>query len=101
VQEDGGADAYLSKTWKVKPSSPSTALQVARANPTFFSSGGANFLTASEEMSGIIDVTTVVKPASWFQTGRRYYLADIMDHSTEPEPELVQGGQLYLLSGPN
>jgi hypothetical protein len=101
VQEDGGGDAYLSKTWKVKPANPSAALQVVRANPAFFSTGGANFLTVSEEMSGIVDVTQVVKPAPWFQAGRRYYLADIMDHSTEPDPELVQGGQLYLLSGPN
>jgi hypothetical protein len=100
VQEDGGGDAYLSKTWKVKPASPGAALQVVRANPTFFSVGGGNYLTSSEELSGIIDVTQVVKPAPWFQAGRRYYLADIMDHSTEPDPELVQGGQLYLLSGP-
>jgi hypothetical protein len=101
VQEDGGGDAYLSKTWRVKPSSPSAPLQVLRANPAFFSSGGANFLTLSEEMSGIIDVTQLVKPAPWFRTGRRYYLATIMDHSTEPDAELVQGGQFYLFSGPN
>lgn len=100
VQEDGGADVYLSKTWKVKPANPSAALQVVRASPTFFSTSGANYLTSSEEMSGIIDVTALVKPASWFQKGRRYYLATIMDHSTEPDPELVQGGQFYLLSGP-
>ena len=100
VQEDGGADAYLSKIWKVKPTDPPSVLQVVRASPAFFSSGGASFLTASEELSGIVDVTSVVKPASWFQPGRRYYLADIMDHSTERDPELVQGGQLYLLSGP-
>ena len=75
-------------------------MQVVRASPTFFSTSGTSYLTSSEEMSGIIDVTTVVKPAPWFQTGRRYYLATIMDHSTEPDPELVQGGQFYLLSGP-
>ncbi|HEX6571387.1 MAG TPA: hypothetical protein VF055_05155, partial [Steroidobacteraceae bacterium] len=71
-------------------------LQVARANPTFFSLDGR----MTEELSGIIDVTQVVKPAPWFQAGRRYYLADIMDHSKLDDGELVQGGQLYLLSGP-
>jgi hypothetical protein len=100
VQEDGGTDVYLSKTWKVKPSNPSAAVQVARASPTYFSTSSPGYLTSAEELSGIIDVTTVVKPAPWFQTGRRYYLATIMDHSSEPDPELVQGGQLYLLSGP-
>lgn len=100
VQEDGGGDAYLSKTWKVKPASPSGALQVVRASPAFFSTSSPGYLTSSEEMSGIIDVTTIVKVAPWFQKGRRYYLATIMDHSTEPDPELVQGGQFYLLSGP-
>ncbi|HET7202414.1 MAG TPA: alkaline phosphatase PhoX [Steroidobacteraceae bacterium] len=101
VQEDGGGEAYLSKTWRVKPANPLAALQVLRASPTFFSTGGARYLTSSEEMSGIIDVTQVVKPAPWFQSGRRYYLATIMDHSTESDPELVQGGQFYLFSGPN
>jgi hypothetical protein len=101
VQEDGGGDAYLSKTWKVKPSNPLGALQVLRSNPAYFATGGANYLTQSEEHSGIVDVTTLVKPAPWFRTGRRYYLATIMDHSTEPDPALVQGGQLYLFSGPN
>ena len=100
VQEDGASETYLSKTWKVKPSNPSAAVQVARASPTFFSTSGSNYLTSTEELSGIIDVTAVVKPAPWFQTRRRYYLATIMDHSSEPDPELVQGGQLYLLSGP-
>jgi hypothetical protein len=100
VQEDGGGDAYLSKTWKVKPANPSAALQVVRASPTFFSTSSPGYLTSSEEMSGIIDVTQLVRVAPWYQKGRRYYLATIMDHSTEPDPELVQGGQFYLLSGP-
>ena len=100
VQEDGASETYLSKTWKVKPSNPSAAVQVARASPTFFSTSSPTYLTSTEELSGIIDVTAVVKPAPWFQTRRRYYLATIMDHSSEPDPELVQGGQLYLLSGP-
>ncbi len=100
VQEDGGGDAYLSKTWKVNPANPLAALQVVSSNPTFFSSGGGNFLTLSEEQSGIVDVTSFLQSAPWFQSTRRYYLADIMDHSTESDAELVQGGQLYLLSGP-
>jgi Bacterial protein of unknown function (DUF839) len=100
VQEDSGSDAYLAKTWKVNPANPLGALQVVRSNPAFFSPGGANFLTLSEEQSGIVDVTSFVQPAPWSQPGRRYYLGDIMDHSTEPDPELVQGGQLYLMSGP-
>ncbi|MGI9247178.1 MAG: alkaline phosphatase PhoX, partial [Steroidobacteraceae bacterium] len=32
VQEDGGSDAYLSKTWKVKATNPPVALQVSRGS---------------------------------------------------------------------
>jgi hypothetical protein len=100
VQEDGGSQAYLSKTWRIAPSNPLAAVQVVRSNPNFFSYGGSNFLTVVEEHSGIVDVTNFVRRAPWFQPGRRYYLADIMDHAGSGDPELVQGGQLYLLSGP-
>jgi hypothetical protein len=100
VQEDGASDAYLSKTWKVSPANPLGAVQVLKSNPAFFSPGGANYLTSVEEHTGIVDVTTLVKSASWFQSGRRYFLSNVMDHSPSPDPELVQGGQLTLVSGP-
>jgi hypothetical protein len=100
VQEDPGSDAYLSKVWKIKPSSPPVALQVMKANPAFFLSGGTSFHTQTEENTGIVDVTSFVRPAAWYQSTRRYYLGNMMDHSISPDPELYRGGQLYLISGP-
>jgi len=100
VEEDPGSDAYLGKTWKIKPASPLAAVQVVKSNPDFFVAGGTSFHTQTEESSGIVDVTTLVRPASWFQSTRRYYLANMMDHSVVQDPELYRGGQLYLISGP-
>jgi hypothetical protein len=45
-------------------------------------------------------VTDLVKNASWFEVGRRYYLGTLQVHAKSKDPELVEDGQLYLLSGP-
>jgi hypothetical protein len=99
VQEDGGSSAYLSKTWRVRLRNPGAAVQVLTSSADFFSYGSPSFRTTVEENTGVIDVTNLVRPAPWFQAGRRYYLANLMDHTSSPDPELVQGGQLYLFSG--
>ena len=100
VEEDAGSEAYLGKTWKINRANPLAAVQVLQSNPAFFAYGGSNFDTTTEESSGIIDVTSLVRPAPWFVSTRRYYLANMMDHLSSTDPELVQGGQLYLVSGP-
>jgi hypothetical protein len=99
VQEDPGSSAYLGKTWMVRSRNPLAAVQVLTSSADFFSSGSPSFHTTAEENTGVIDVTSLVRPAPWFQSGRRYYLANLMDHLSSPDPELVQGGQLYLFSG--
>jgi hypothetical protein len=96
VQEDPGASSYLAKIWRINPARPSEAEQIAHADPARFLSG-SQFLTQQEEHSGVIEITSFVKGARWYQLGRRYYLADTMAHYPLASP-MVEGGQLYLIS---
>lgn len=109
VQEDPGNNAYIAKTWEIDPVTKS-AVQILESDRDRFQPGAANFLTQDEENSGIIEVTDLVKSAKWFEKGRRYFLADTQAHysinSTNPRgfenpDELVEGGQLYLISSPS
>jgi hypothetical protein len=100
TQEDNGSTPYLAKTWKVKPGDPLAAVQVLQSNSAFFTLGSPTYHTQTEEHTGIIEVTTLLRNASWFKAGRRYYLTSMMDHKASPDPEITQGGQLNLVSGP-
>jgi hypothetical protein len=99
VQEDPGGSSYIAKTWRIDPDNPLAAAQIVESDRTRFISGAPLFLTTDEESSGIIEVTDLVKPALWYQPGRRYFLADMQAHYSLPG-DLVQGGQLYLLASP-
>jgi hypothetical protein len=99
VQEDGGSDDYVSKIWVVDPGSGS-ATQVFESDRSRFLAGGTNFLTSDEENSGVIEVTDVVQGASWYDSGRRYFLGTNQAHYRHPTTSLVEGGQLYLFASP-
>jgi hypothetical protein len=98
VQEDPGNSAYIAKTWRMNPQTR-TAVQVLESDRARFITGAPQFLTQDEENSGVIDVTDYVKQARWARADRRYYLGVTQAHYTIVG-ELVEGGQLYLLSGP-
>lgn len=99
VQEDGGNDDYVSKIWVVDPGS-GPATQVFESDRSRFLAGGANFLTSDEENSGVIEVTDAVRGASWYDSGRRYFLGTNQAHYRHPTTSLVEGGQLYLFASP-
>ena len=100
IQEDPGNSAYIAKTWKFNPTT-GIAVQIFESDPDRFLSGAPNFLTQDEENSGVIDVTDIVANANWYEQGRRYYLGNMQAHYTiVNDPELVQGGQLYLMASP-
>jgi hypothetical protein len=48
----------------------------------------------------VIEVTQLVKEAKWFDAKRRYYLGSIQIHAKSSDPELVEDGQLYLITSP-
>ncbi|HET9694502.1 MAG TPA: alkaline phosphatase PhoX [Steroidobacteraceae bacterium] len=101
VQEDGGSgDGYLSKIWRIDPST-GTATQIFESDRSRFLAGGASFLTSDEENSGVIEVTDVVRNASWYDSGRRYYLGTSQAHYPHETASLVEGGQLYLFASPD
>jgi hypothetical protein len=99
VQEDGGNDDYVSKIWVVNPGT-GTATQVFESDRSRFLANGSNFLTSDEENSGVIEVTDVVQGASWYDSGRRYFLGTNQAHYQHPTASLVEGGQLYLFASP-
>jgi hypothetical protein len=71
---------------------------------TLFRSGHKNsptFLTQDEENSGIVEITDLVRKAPWFEVNKRYFLGAIQVHAKSTDPELVEDGQLYLITGPN
>ena len=98
VQEDGGDKVYISKTWRVDPTTR-TAVQILESDRNRFLPGSTGYLTSAEENSGVIEVTNLVRGATWFEVGRRYYLATNQAHYFT-NSTLVEGGQLYLFASP-
>jgi Bacterial protein of unknown function (DUF839) len=100
LQEDPGSGAYIAKVWDLDPHKPLEAVQAFEFDRDRFEPGAPNFLTVDEETSGVIDVTPLVTSAWWFQKGRRYYLGVVQAHYPK-ETTLVEGGQFYLMAGPD
>ncbi len=91
IQEDPGNSPYIAKTWMFDPVADSWT-QILEADRTRFASPTVPF-SHDEESSGIIEITSVLGR----HDGRRYFLADMQAHYNIPG-ELVQGGQLYVIS---
>ena len=92
IQEDPGNTSYIAKTWMFDPATGEWT-QILESDRNRFISGAPNFLTQDEENSGIIEVTSILGR----NDGKRYFLADSQAHYGITG-ELVQGGQLYLVS---
>ena len=97
IQEDGGDNDYVAKTWLYDPAA--SPLQILEADRNRFLPGGTAFLTSVEEHSGVIEVTQQVQGASWYESGRRYYLGTLQAHYPTTEA-LFEGGQYYLFVSP-
>jgi hypothetical protein len=100
MQEDPGGNAYIAKTWIVDPKEPLEAIQIFESDRNRFSAGPPLGLTVDEESSGIIEVTDLLRAASWFDKGRRYYLGVMQAHYANG-PSLVEGGQFFLMASPD
>ena len=75
------------------------ATAILHSDPVRFAPPNTPPFNQDEESSGIIEVTDIVKSANWYESGRRYFLADLQAHY-ETTAELVEGGQLYLVASP-
>jgi hypothetical protein len=92
IQEDPGNNAHLAKIWQYTIATDTLKL-IAQHDPARFVTGGANFITQDEESSGIFDATDFFGPG-WF-------IANVQAHATNPDPELVEGGQLLAIFNPD
>ena len=100
LQEDVGGNAHNGKIWLYDPTDGSLK-QIFQHNPTRF--GDLNMaatppFTTDEESSGILDVTSLFRDASWYSGGKVLF-ADVQAHYPLPGA-LVEGGQLLLLQVP-
>lgn len=92
IQEDPGNQAYLAKIWQYSIATDTLKLLVEH-DPARFVSGGASFLTQDEETSGIFDASDFFGPG-WF-------IANVQAHTANPDPELVEFGQLVAIFNPD
>ena len=92
IQEDPGDVDYIAKTWKFDPATGAWT-QILESDRNRFLPGGASFLTKDEESSGVIEITSILAR----NDGKRYYLGNMQAHYPIAG-ELVQGGQLYVMS---
>ena len=91
LQEDPGGNEYLARIWQYDIGTDALA-EVAHHDPDRFRTGGSRFLTNDEESSGIIDAERLL--------GKGWYLLDVQAHRANPDPELVEYGQLLALFVP-
>ena len=92
LQEDPGGQEYLAKV-RLYDAATDTQTAVAEHDPDRFLTGGSKFITNDEESSGIIGASRVL--------GKGWYLADVQAHRANPDPELVEEGQLLALKVPS
>jgi hypothetical protein len=100
INEDPGDHEHLASIWEFDPTTK-TAQKIFEVKPEYFQDKNhPNFLTMDEEHSGIIDITRHVTHAPWYKKSERYFLGTLQIHKKHDDPELVEYGQLYLISGP-
>jgi Alkaline phosphatase PhoX len=88
--EDVGGNAYIGGVYQYDPSTGAVA-RIAQFDPALFTPGAKDFITQDEEASGVIPATFL---------GEGMYLIDAQVHLANPDPVLVEGGQLLLLHIP-
>ena len=91
IQEDPGNSPYIAKTWMFDPAAGAWT-QILESDRARFLAPAAPF-SQDEENSGIIEITSVLER----DDRKRYFLGVMQAHYTIPG-ELVQGGQLYVIS---
>ncbi len=102
LQEDPGGTAYQAKTWRFDPRSGKLTQLLGMDTARFGSLGipATAPYNNDEENSGIIDVTNLFVGVAGYDTDHfQYFLADTQAHYNITG-ELVQGGQLALISVP-
>ncbi len=127
LQEDPGNQAHLARIWKFYPRG-SELVEIAKHDPARFGNRNGKIATpptppfnSDEESSGVIEITQLLRKNSqssdwgrfdrhdddefderfkWAKRGYLYYLGVTQAHYPADDPELVEGGQLYIIGVP-
>ena len=100
INEDSGDHEHLASIWEFDPKTK-LSQKIFEVKPEYFQDKNhLNFMTMDEEHSGIVDITRHVTKAPWYKKSERYFLGTLQIHKKHEDPELVEYGQLYLISGP-
>ena len=91
----------MASIWQFDPKIGKAEKILSVAPEAFLDKDSPEFLTQDEENSGIIEITDLVRKAPWFQPSNRYFLGSLQVHAKSSDIELVEGGQLYFITGPN
>ncbi len=92
IQEDVGNQTHLGKVWQYTIATDTLKL-IAEHDSSRFLAGGANFITQDEESSGIFDASQFLGPG--------WLLCNVQAHASNPDPELVEFGQLIAIFNPD
>ncbi|MEN3353846.1 MAG: hypothetical protein V7640_2004 [Betaproteobacteria bacterium] len=128
IQEDVGNQIRSGRIWQYSPHTGNLT-ELAKHDPKRFGDSDGTSPTPpfnrDEESSGIIEITHLVGldqddedrggrsqdednrdegsrhgKAPWAKRGYRYFLGDVQAHYPPGDPELVEGGQLFLMAVP-
>ncbi len=100
IDEDPGDHEHLASIWEFDPKTK-LSQKIFEVKPEYFQDKNhPNFLTMDEEHSGIVDITSLVSKAPWYKKNERYFLGTLQIHKKNEDPELVEYGELYFISGP-
>jgi hypothetical protein len=88
IQEDPGGNNHVARIVAYKLKTGERGV-VATFDPALFAAGAPGLITVDEESSGIIDAKEVL--------GNGWFLFDAQVHKTNPDPALVEYGQLMAM----
>jgi hypothetical protein len=101
VEEDPGDNPHMAAIWQFDPKTGKAEKVMIVAPEAFGDKNSLAYMTQDEENSGIVEITDLVRKAPWFRANKRYFLGSLQVHAKSSDLELVEGGQLYLITGPN
>lgn len=100
LQEDPGGQAHNAKIWSYSPATDSLSL-LAKHDVARFGDIGIPATAPhnnDEESSGIVEISEIFAGVAGYDTATyRYFLFDDQAHSSLPDVELVQRGQLLMM----
>ena len=100
IEEDPGDNLHAASIWQFDLVAGKADKVAAVAPERFVDKNSPQFMTQDEENSGIVEITDLLHNVSWAKPGQRYFLGVLQVHAKSDDPELVEDGQLYLMTSP-